>query len=61
MNECKNKYDNAKCVKWASENECIKNPSWMWINCCSSCKGDVDYNLCILLSYLNVTVFVYVS
>lgn len=36
---CKNLYDDKKCIYWAKERECFKNPIWMRKNCAESCNS----------------------
>lgn len=37
-NPCKDRYKK-RCVSWAEEGECQKNPGWMIVNCPSACES----------------------
>lgn len=43
-NSCQDK--NSSCASWASRGECRRNPGYMKINCCKSCKGGGSTGSC---------------
>ena len=38
IGSCKNLHDDNKCVIWAEQQECQKNPDWMHVNCQKACQ-----------------------
>ena len=38
IGSCKNLHDDNKCVIWAEQQECRKNPDWMHVNCQKACQ-----------------------
>ena len=39
LGSCRDTYNTTQCAIWAQAYECIKNPSWMLVNCQFSCKS----------------------